>query len=1485
MKALAVAPLFALALAGCRFDPEPPATSDGPPPTITCTADTQCPPGWLCPRSLGRCVPIGERDEVAPGLVGTPTLTPGLGTIGRVFTLTFSVSEALGEDPVVALDLGGGRTARWTLDGALTDRAALAYGFRYMATGNEVEGSRLVTVDLVDAAGNAVSNLSAGSLLLDFTRPRVVATTLAPRLAAAGTPVTLELQVSEALPSAPLVELVHGDGSARPLPLAGTVGALGYRYEYTPTGQEPEGAASLRATGGDEAGNLLEAQLEPTLRLDFSPPRLLRSLVAPPVGRAGQRVLVEVDLEEELGPGGSLVAVDLTGSPLGTHAWPEASRASSRLRFEHTVAVDTDGRFRLELRDLADLAGNRAAALVVGEVAYDTRAPMVASVATDAPRYSAQTGHDVVTVTFDVDDPLTGGTLDVRLGGKGMTCGAWQPMAPSVTCTATVDGSEPEGVAAVSVRAIDAAGNEGVGSTLTRLDFTPPRLVPGTVELTLQPRAGCPAPAVTRLGVGGAARVSFVLDEAVGATPVVTSSAPEVLPFQLLGGAATSFSFGHSLGSGALAQGAYALQAAVVDEVGNAATLSLSPPTPLVVDTAAPTLQVDQAAVRYVRSPWGNAAAEDLSGFTLRAGPVFELAPAEPLTGQATFPGSTFAVDDGALLRLEVWADAQRGSLMGGTAANPDGRWPRLQLANLDTPAAWVSGYDEACNESPTVRLERAEWVATPRPPTFGAAVHSAWATPRLEPSLTQPPLIATSIGGGALAAPDQQAQSALGAPGWERLPVPPSIGPLGSGWYPAMAFDSRRGRTVLFGGTTKRETWEWDGHQWIEQFPAGVIPPARNYPHLAFDSARGQVVLFSGERLLTDTWVWDGVAWKDVTPASGNPPGRSMASMAYDSVRQRVVLFGGSSTGYLSDTWEWDGKTWTRRAVGAPGARVRSSMAFDSTRGRVVLFGGMSLSGVLADTWEWDGTVWRSMTPASGSPPGRSGHALAFDPVGRRTVLFGGQGSSRELMWAWDGTTWSDVTPTAGTTPLPAVAIVAFDAARGRLVSWESTYPTSSTQEWDGQRWHDVTPSPVAPGNRTSHAMAWDSQRKRLVLFGGRGAGSLPAETWEFAAGQWRVVVPLTTAPAARADHAMAYDPVRGRVVLFGGANPSSILGDTWEWDGLDWRNVTPASNNPAARYDHAMAWDPLRERVILFGGYPGYQDTWEWDGVSWQRLQPATSPAGRTSAEMTTDLRRQRIVLFGGYTQSPFAEKQDTWEWNGKTWTEVTPPSNNPPPRMRHAMAFDPVKQRVVLFGGGNGGTFRDDTWEWDGASWQQVLSQPARVRPTGRYDHALSWDGERVLLFGGYENESQGLIWRYESSPTKPPAIAFAANSELAGIASSQIDGLRVRAHCGASVGNSSGTQLQGWLTGGLGRLPGGWGVLATNATGSGTAAPWLPAPPAASLEWTASSPSEARALLHEGDSTFNVLCTPLATPGLELGRVAMDYVEVRVRYRTQ
>ena len=286
---------------------------------------------------------------------------------------------------------------------------------------------------------------------------------------------------------------------------------------------------------------------------------------------------------------------------------------------------------------------------------------------------------------------------------------------------------------------------------------------------------------------------------------------------------------------------------------------------------------------------------------------------------------------------------------------------------------------------------------------------------------------------------------------------------------YPALAYDSARGRTVLFGGGSgccngPNDTWEWDGSHWTS-FSTFPSPPSSIGPGLAYDSARGVTVLFANDGT---TWEWNGQFWTRRAPAT-SPPARLWTAMAYDSVRHVVVLFGGDASGgvVLGDTWTYDGNNWTRMTpASAPSARMGMAMAFDTGRGVLVLFGGHDGNGQRQnDTWEWDGSNWtqRTFFNLTGTPYPRFWHSMAYDEQLGKTVMFGGDHFGPvglgpiDDTWLWDGTSW--------------------------------------TRDWTA----------AVPIYRAGQAMAYESGTGRILMFGGTdegNPGTFYNDTWEFGPG-----------------------------------------------------------------------------------------------------------------------------------------------------------------------------------------------------------------------------------------------------------------------------------------------------------------------------------------------------------------------------------------------
>ena len=387
--------------------------------------------------------------------------------------------------------------------------------------------------------------------------------------------------------------------------------------------------------------------------------------------------------------------------------------------------------------------------------------------------------------------------------------------------------------------------------------------------------------------------------------------------------------------------------------------------------------------------------------------------------------------------------------------------------------------------------------------------------------------------------------------------------------WLHALAYDAVKQRVVLYGGHYYAasvdqyfdDTWEWNGSAWTDVTPSSGNPPARKRHKLAYDTARGRAVLFggtlyNGTTTLDETWEWNGSAWTDATPAADAPSDRYGHAQAYDAARGRVVLFGGTDASpYLADTWEWNGSSWkdVTPVSGSPSARTSHALAYDADRKRVVLFGGNSGTGALADTWEWDGSTWSDVTPASGNPPARSGDALAYDAARKRVVLFGGNGGSGGLAdtWEWNGSTWINVTPASGSPSARHSHALAYDGARGKVVLFGG-YDSSSgnfadTWAWNGTAWTNVTPASENPSARRAHTLAYDERRGRVLLFGGHSGGDV-ADTWEWNGTAWTNVTPASSNPPTREGNALAYDAASGHTVLFGGVDTAYVrLGDTW--------------------------------------------------------------------------------------------------------------------------------------------------------------------------------------------------------------------------------------------------------------------------------------------------------------------------------------------------
>jgi hypothetical protein len=267
-------------------------------------------------------------------------------------------------------------------------------------------------------------------------------------------------------------------------------------------------------------------------------------------------------------------------------------------------------------------------------------------------------------------------------------------------------------------------------------------------------------------------------------------------------------------------------------------------------------------------------------------------------------------------------------------------------------------------------------------------------------------------------------------------------------------------------------------------------------------------------------------------------------------------------------------------------------------------------------------------------------------------------------------------------------------------------------------------------------------------LFFGGYdGATPNRNDTWAYTNGTWTQLSPGSS-PSVRSGMAMAYDPAHRVVVMFGGIGAVDLndtwIWDGTNWTDVTSTAGTPPAGR---RWDtQGMTYDAAHGNVLLFGGVNSsgttfFNDTWTFDGSVWTQQAPGTSPSGRR-APLAYDPATGNVVLFGGETSYGLPALNDTWTWDGSNWTQQSPP-NPPPARTMASLVYDassagaPTSGRLVVFGGsGSGSTppYLNDTWVWDGTTWSQVYPNNP---PPERYAFGMVFDPSTgLLVYGGLD-----------------------------------------------------------------------------------------------------------------------------------------------------
>lgn len=292
-------------------------------------------------------------------------------------------------------------------------------------------------------------------------------------------------------------------------------------------------------------------------------------------------------------------------------------------------------------------------------------------------------------------------------------------------------------------------------------------------------------------------------------------------------------------------------------------------------------------------------------------------------------------------------------------------------------------------------------------------------------------------------------------------------------------------------------------------------------------------------------------------------------------------------------------------------------------------------------------------------------------------------------------------------------------------------------------------------PNTLYLHSAIYDPVRQRMVVFAGFDdvTSTITNGAWQFTLDRdprWDPLAPAGILPSNRFGHSAIYDPPRDRMLVFGG-NTSGVSADVWALSLADpptWSSLQPSGTSPPARRYHTAIYDPLRDRMIVFGGYDGvtpFSDVWSlWltpTPPRWELMTPSgTPPLGRNSHSAIYDPVRDRMLVFGG--SGPL---NDVWALSlGDTmWTLLDPSGTPPLARLGHSAVYDPSADRMIVFGGTDGSLTRDEVWQLSLTeplpAWSPFIT--ATDSPGPRQNHSAVYDSayRRMVVFGGYPNVS--------------------------------------------------------------------------------------------------------------------------------------------------
>lgn len=205
----------------------------------------------------------------------------------------------------------------------------------------------------------------------------------------------------------------------------------------------------------------------------------------------------------------------------------------------------------------------------------------------------------------------------------------------------------------------------------------------------------------------------------------------------------------------------------------------------------------------------------------------------------------------------------------------------------------------------------------------------------------------------------------------------------------------------------------------------------------------------------------------------------------------------------------------------------------------------------------------------------------------------------------------------------------------------------------------------------------------------------------------------------------------------------------ETREWKQLD------EGSGPHERHWLSAIHDPIHDWIVIFGGFTEFRvtqvfgDTWAFNlsTNSWIQLDAggAAAPHRRYGHTAVFDPVGDRMIIYGGFDDVSNATVNDVWAFNlgDFSWEQLRTGRHGELPiqpggRRHHTAVYDPVAHKMIIYGGANADGRLQDTWAFDLQTSGETTHTWMHLTdgPENRANHVAIYDDvrARMVIHGG-------------------------------------------------------------------------------------------------------------------------------------------------------